>query len=57
MGSRRSRSVGQLERLSEQRKWEKQDRLEDWAREDSPGTAGRWEVRLEELKLVESVDA
>lgn len=24
----------------EQRKWEKQDSLEDWAREGSPGTAG-----------------
>lgn len=49
MGSRRSRSLGQLERLSEQRKWEKQDRLEDWAREDSPGTAaaGRWPGRVE----------
>lgn len=24
----------------EQRKWEKQDSLEDWAREGSPGTTG-----------------
>lgn len=35
---REGQCVGQA--VWEQRKWEKQDSLEDWAREGSPGTAG-----------------
>lgn len=39
LGSRGSRSVLWQGRLWEQWKWEEQERLEDWARENSPGTA------------------
>lgn len=39
MGSRGNRSVAGQGRLWEQQEWEKQERLEDWAREDSPGAA------------------